>query len=202
MEIKVRVENDFDNVLRAAERANDWSLRRAGAYLRGVAAKGIRMSKSASAPGRYPHTRKGRLKKAIVFAVDRKGVNVLIGPSRSWIGKIGATHEFGLTEPAKKIKEGSVDATGRPIKVPGTNWKLGPGGYGPIEDLGGGKFRYAKLRLMKQVRRAQTIAEANFVVQLAARGKSRTYPRRPFMRPTLNVSLPALPRLWSASVKG
>ena len=204
MEIRVRIEKDFDNVLRAAERSNDLSLRRAGAYVRGVAMKGIKTSKVFSKPGDRPHTRKGRLRKSIIFAVDQKGVNVLIGPHSGAIGKVGATHEFGGTEPAKKIAPGSVDAGGRPIKVPKTNWRLGPGGRGPIEDFGGGKFRYAHLFTMVQVRRSQAIAEKNFPA-LAMRGKVRNYPKRAFMRPTLNAVLEdrlRIPSFWYASVRG
>lgn len=201
MDVKVTVVKEFDKVLRAAEKANDWSLRRAGAYLRGVAMRGIKVSKEPSLPGSRPHTRKGLLKKSIIFAVEQKGVNVLIGPGRSWIGRIGATHEFGGTEPAKKTGEGMLDASGRPIKVPGTNWRLGPGGFGPIEDRGLGKFRYAQLFTMAQVRRSQRIAEEN-IKGLKFRGKKRTYPKRAFMRPTLDLSLPTLPQYWTSSVRG
>jgi hypothetical protein len=218
MEIKVRIEKDFNKVLRAAERSNDLSLRRAGAYVRGVAMKGIKTSKVFSKPGDRPHTRKGRLRKSIIFAVDQKGVNVLIGPHSGVIGKVGATHEFGGTEPAKKLAPGSVDASGRPIKVPGTNWKIGPGGFGPIAFVGvagtrdktgrflsqQSSFRYAHLFSMAQVRRSQAIAEKN-IPALAMRGKIRKYPKRAFMRPTLNAILDdrlRIPSFWYASVRG
>lgn len=195
------VQKDFNKVLRAAERANDWALRRAGAYVRGIAQHSIGKSKQSSAPGEPPKTRKGLLKKAIIFAVDKKGVNVLIGPSASWIGKIGATHEFGGTESPKQYKNAKVDSFGNPIKVPGTNWKLGPDGHGPIEDLGSGEFRYAKLTFMSQVRRSQKIAMSNFPA-LRFRGKARTYPKRAFMRPALNATQHKIPDFWYQSVRG
>lgn len=205
MEIKVKIESNANELKRAAEKANDWSLRRAGAYIMGVARKGIKTSKVAARPGAYPHTRKGRLRKSIIFAVEEKGVNVLIGPSAGIVGKIGATHEFGGTEAPKKVPEGTIDATGRPIKVPGTNWRLGPQGWGPIVDLGLKTFRYGKLRTMKQVRLAQKIAEENFGVAIGSRRKPRTYPKRAFMAPTLNAALQErirIPSFWYASIRG
>lgn len=201
MPMTYRVEQEFDKVIRAAERANDWALRRAGAYVRGIAQRSIGKSKSSSPPGKPPKTRKGMLKRAILFAVDKKGVNVVIGPSSTIIGKIGSTHEFGGTEPAKKAKDGSTDASGRPIKVPGTNWRIGPGGFGPIETLGGKSFRYAHLFTMKQVRRSQRIAMEN-VDALKFLGKQRKYPRRAFMRPALNATQDRLPDFWYQSVRG
>lgn len=209
------VQKDFNKVLRAAERANDWALRRAGAYVRGIAQHSIGKSKQSSAPGKPPKTRKGLLKKAIIFAVDKKGVNVLIGPSASWIGKIGATHEFGGTEPPKQYKNAKVDSFGNPIKVPGTNWTLGPGGFGPIAFVGvagtrdaAGKFisqsssmRYAHLFTMAQVRRAQRIAKEQ-VPALRFAGKARTYPKRAFMRPALNATQHKIPDFWYQSVRG
>ena len=219
MEIRVRIEKDFDKVLRAAERSNDLSLRRAGAYVRGVAMKGIKTSKGFSKPGDRPHTRKGRLRKSIIFAVDQKGVNVLIGPHSGAIGKVGATHEFGGTEEAIPSKERSLrgnartsllDSGGMPIKVAGTNWILGPGGHGPIEVLGDNDFRYAKLLTFQQIRRAQVIA----IRMISGRalgvhpgkysaGKpKRTYPKRAFMRPTLDLVKDSLPDFWYQSVRG
>lgn len=195
-----RIEKEFDKVLRAADRANDWALRRAGAYVRGIAKQSIGISPTPSAPGKPPKSRKGRLKKSILFAVDKKGVNVVIGPSSSWIGKIGSTHEFGGTEPPKKYKNVKVDAGGNPITVPGTNWKLGPGGFGPIEVQGNG-FRYARLVHMRQVRRAQRIAKEH-VPSLRFAGKARKYPKRAFMRPALNATQDRLPDFWYQSIRG
>lgn len=195
------VQKDFNKVLRAAERANDWALRRAGAYVRGVAQHSIGRSKQSSAPGKPPKTRKGLLKRAIIFAVDKKGVNVIIGPSASWIGKIGSTHEFGGTEPPKQYKNAKVDSVGNPIKVPGTNWTLGPGGFGPIEITGPGSFRYSRLWTMRQVRRAQRIAKEN-VASIKFAGKARTYPKRAFMRPALNATQSKIPDFWYQSVRG
>ena len=92
---KVRVESDFSKVKRAAEKGNFQSLGRAGAYIRGVAQKSIKISRDYAQPGHPPHSRRGKLKEAIFFATERNPPNTVIGPVVSRLGTLGKIHEKG-----------------------------------------------------------------------------------------------------------
>ncbi|MGE3803916.1 MAG: hypothetical protein AB7K24_04485 [Gemmataceae bacterium] len=91
----VRTQIDSRKVLAKARRANIENLGHAGAAIRLAARRSIRRAKRASAPGRPPHTRKGRLKQAILYAVEKHEQRVVIGPSVDIVGTAGQAHEFG-----------------------------------------------------------------------------------------------------------
>jgi hypothetical protein len=78
-----------------AKQANITSLGHAGAALRLTARRSIRTRKKASPPGTPPHTRRGQLKRAIAYAVDKQRGVVVIGPEREAVGTSGSAHEFG-----------------------------------------------------------------------------------------------------------
>lgn len=190
LRVKVKTRMETAKVLRKVTAGSITSLGRAGAYIRGIAKRSIKVSPEPSAPGRPPHTRKGRLKGAILYAVERQLQDVVIGPTASTVGRIGQTHEFGGTEPPKKRK-------GRKA-----NWKLEVGGHGPIAAGPGGPV-VVKLTTDRQVARAREIAASLPPAQAApASKKARNYPPRPFMGPALERSKDRLPRLWANSVKG
>lgn len=69
------------------------SLGHAGALVRLIAKRSIKRSPAKSAEGAPPHTRKGLLKSAIIYAQE-KG-RVIIGPSARIAGPAGKPHEFG-----------------------------------------------------------------------------------------------------------
>jgi hypothetical protein len=71
------------------------SLGHAGAALRLTARRSIRRSSKASRPGRPPHTRRGQLKRALRYAVEKSHERVLIGPTYTVVGRSAAAHEFG-----------------------------------------------------------------------------------------------------------
>lgn len=83
---------------RATARKQFQAMKRASAYLMGIARRTIRRSKKPSKPGKPPHTRKGQLKRAVLFAVEGRGNNLrgLIGPSFSGVGRIMIAHEYGV----------------------------------------------------------------------------------------------------------
>jgi len=87
---KRRVE---DALRRGARRG----LFRAAAAIRLQAARSIIQSASPSVPGRPPHTRKGQIRRAILFAVkeDHGLLAALIGTSHDILGPAGRAHEFG-----------------------------------------------------------------------------------------------------------
>jgi hypothetical protein len=101
---------------RKEERMNFESLGQAGAFIRSDAKQSIKRrggrkrkrkrsgqrgmiraatNKSASRAGSAPHTRKGLLKRAILFAIERRRGSVVIGPSAMVADDVGAAHEHG-----------------------------------------------------------------------------------------------------------
>ena len=95
IEMKIRTRSDIPKVMRAVRRANIRSLGHAGAYIRKVARHSIRRSPNPSAPGRPPHTRKGQLRRSILYAVTKDKQSVVIGPSVALVGTSAMAHEFG-----------------------------------------------------------------------------------------------------------
>ncbi len=94
-EAKVRVEFDDDAVKTAVQKSGVKSLRSAGAYTRKAARNAVSRSKKSSPAGTPPHTRRGLLKRSILFGVDKNRMTVVIGPAKSFIGISMTAHEFG-----------------------------------------------------------------------------------------------------------
>ena len=86
---------DAETVKKRAAQGSFRSLSHAAAVIRLTARHSIRKSKSASAPGTPPHTRRGQLRGAIVYAVDRRADEALIGPTYERVGTSAMAHEFG-----------------------------------------------------------------------------------------------------------
>jgi len=98
VKMTTKITNNFDRVSRATDRARNRYLFRGGALVRTTARRSIRPGKTESAPGSPPRTRtkKGkRLRNAIIFGVDRRKKDTLVGPSYEIVGDAGAAHEFG-----------------------------------------------------------------------------------------------------------
>lgn len=188
--VSVKVSTKFDaaKVAGAARRGGIKSLGYAAAYIRKVARHSIRRSKKPSAPGTPPHTRKGQLRRSILYAVEKNKLSAVIGPAVQLISRIGAVHEFGGTDRPK-------------FRQP--NWKLSIGGHGPVAEATGGGFRFAKLRTGRQVAQARATAPAalTYYRQEWRRKGPRKYPRRAFMGPALEKTRPMLPSHWAGSVR-
>lgn len=97
MSVSVKCKSKFDagKVKKAVKRANPTSLKGVGALVRRIAANSVKKSKNSSRPGTPPNTRGGRLKKGILFYVDRNFGSVIIGPSADLVGTSMVAHEFG-----------------------------------------------------------------------------------------------------------
>ena len=82
-----------DTLRRSARRG----LFRAAGAIRLQAARSIIQSASPSEPGRPPHSRKGLLRRSILFAVKEDGglLAAVIGTSHDILGPAGRAHEFG-----------------------------------------------------------------------------------------------------------
>lgn len=89
------VEFDADGLVARAAKASVDVLRRMGAYIRRAAQSKVRQSRNPSQPGEPPHTRRGALKRGILFGVDRRTNSVVVGPSVRFVGTSMQAHEFG-----------------------------------------------------------------------------------------------------------
>ena len=91
---------DYRRVMQAVRRAEIRSLTHAAAAIRLHAVRSIRQSPRSqpSAPGTPPHTRKGQLRRAILYALlEENGFPVaIVGPSFDLAGLSGKAHEFGI----------------------------------------------------------------------------------------------------------
>ena len=192
--LRVGVRARLEKVKRSAKRGAIKSLGHAAAYLRQIAVRSISRKKKPSAPGTPPHSATGRLKRAFLYAVNKATGTAYVGPSRSVIGTIAASHEHGRTEPPKALKR----RTGR-------GWTFAVGGVGPVRTLGrsGRRFVVAKLRTERQVKRAAELAKA---IPPSKGGppskKRRKYPRRPIMAKALKVGKPRLAQFFRGSLEG
>jgi phage gpG-like protein len=92
---KVNTKDETKKVLAKAKQGSFKSLGHAGAAIRLTAKRSIRKRKTASPEGQPPHTRKGQLRGAIMFAVEKENDLVVIGPDHSKVGESGAAHEHG-----------------------------------------------------------------------------------------------------------
>lgn len=93
--MNVKIVSNIEAVLKRAREASVLNLGLFGGLVRKFAIQSIKIDPKPSAPGSPPHSRKGLLKKAIVYAVDREQQNVVIGPTVNVIGDAGSPHEFG-----------------------------------------------------------------------------------------------------------
>ena len=76
--MKSEVEFDEDGLVAWMARASRESLKRAGAYVRRVAQRKVVTSPKPSQPGQPPHSRRGLLKRGLLFGVERDGKSVLV----------------------------------------------------------------------------------------------------------------------------
>ena len=93
--LKAKTKFDGKKLGRAAKAGSIKSLGHAGAAIRLVARRSVKRSKEASNIGSPPHTRRGRIKSAIKYAVAPSKQSVVIGPDATIAGTSGKAHEFG-----------------------------------------------------------------------------------------------------------
>jgi phage gpG-like protein len=105
---------DQSRVLRAAERAEGRNLTRIGAFVRRRARSSIRKRAKPSRPGQPPTRQTGRLRDRILFAVDRRGSSVVVGPRFQENATPAAALEFGgRTIATRRTNRGSRRRTFR-----------------------------------------------------------------------------------------
>lgn len=95
MKLKQKTQFDTEKIKKKVRKANIESLSGAGAYIRRVARNKIIQSPNSAPVGSAPHSRRGQLKKSLLFGVDRQRNSVVIGPAASLIGQSMVAHEYG-----------------------------------------------------------------------------------------------------------
>ena len=90
---------DYRKAMTVVKRAEIKSLSHAAAAIRLQAVRSIRQSPRSrpAAPGSPPHTRKGLLRRSILYALIEENVApaAIVGPSFDLAGLSGKAHEFG-----------------------------------------------------------------------------------------------------------
>lgn len=189
--VKVRVSQFFDapSVVRRVDRAARRVLAGAGGFVRTVARRSIRPSKTAfSKPGEPPKSKTKILRNSILFASDGDR-SVVIGP-RSGVGRANdnaaETLEFGRTVTRKKgrvvVHKRALRASARSQLIPGRDergrFTLAPRDHDAPRLVKGTKDLYAVL--------------------MPAR---RVYKPRPYMGPALDKGSERFPDLFAGQVR-
>jgi hypothetical protein len=115
----------MNRIRESARRRNPASLSRAAFLIRAIAKAQFRRTKKRPSPeGMPPHTRKGRLPRAILYAVDKAKQEAVIGPSRVLVGEVGGAHEHGKKYKGDKFKRRSFmgPALGKATPLIGPQW--------------------------------------------------------------------------------
>ena len=95
IDVKVTTRKSFDKVKAKAQQGNFKSLGHAAASIRLIARRSIRRRKSTAMPGSPPNTRRGQLKRSIMYSLDKQRGVAIIGPDFDVVGAAGKAHEFG-----------------------------------------------------------------------------------------------------------
>lgn len=93
--LKPREGIDRRRIKRAVDRSTFRNLGHAGGAIRLTARRSIRRGKKPSPPGSAPRTRRGQLKRAVVYAVRKDKQSVVVGPTHEIVGPSAMAHEFG-----------------------------------------------------------------------------------------------------------
>jgi len=92
---KARVHFSREKVAKAARQGSIKSLGHGAAAIRLVARRSIRRREGPSPAGKPPHTRKGQIKRAILYKVEKAEQRAVIGPEYSIVGPSAMAHEHG-----------------------------------------------------------------------------------------------------------
>lgn len=204
IKIKAKFQKKFERLKEKIQKGTKAGLAGYGSFVRSVAQDSIKKrndKQKSSKPGKPPFTHTGALKKSIQYA--QTATSVFVGPVKSSIGMVAATHEHGGVE--RKTK--------KPRKY---NWKFKVGGFGPIRKVNNEEVSYkALLAIMERTQKGDSFAKANNPIKVAkltsddmvkrasglyaelrealdARTETTTvkqYPARPFMGPALANSM-------------
>jgi len=93
--MRCRSRFDAEKIKRKANQGTFKSLNHVAAAIRLTARRSIRRSPNKSLAGTPPHTRRGLLKLALLYKVEKTRLSAVIGPAYSIAGRSGRAHEFG-----------------------------------------------------------------------------------------------------------
>lgn len=93
MRLNGRSEFLIKRILDSVRAANIEAFGQAGSLLMRVARAMIITSRRPSKPGAPPHSRRGQLRRAVRYELEREGV--VIGPTAEGVGLSATAHEFG-----------------------------------------------------------------------------------------------------------
>ena len=105
--MRCRSRFDGQKVKRKADKGSFDSLNHAAAAIRLTARRSIRRNPKKSSAGTPPHTRRGLLKRALLYKVEKQRLSAVIGPAYTIAGKSGQAHEFGIKYYGRKYPKRS-----------------------------------------------------------------------------------------------
>jgi phage gpG-like protein len=85
----------LERISKAVKRAADGALDAAAFVIQQRAQDKIQTAKGPSEPGQPPHSKRGRLRRAILYSYSKQIKEAVIGPAASRMATAGAAHEFG-----------------------------------------------------------------------------------------------------------
>jgi hypothetical protein len=186
---------DRQAVLSALGRAKARVLSRAGAFIQRRAKSSIRKRKRASRPGEPPSSHVGTLRNLIYFGFDTTSRSVVVGPTPlGAVGTVPPTLEYGGPGPVRrnprrrhrKVGDGGEIRIGGPLS--GTTKRTPEGKW----------VTYTRLTTGAQAERANRLNEELYGPEYIG---GKRIEARPYMGPALRAEMPALPTLWSNSVR-
>lgn len=174
-------------------------LNRAGAYARTVAKRSIKARKGNARAGEPPHSHTGLLKNFIFYSYDPRTKSVVVGPQQIAAGTAGALRALehgGQVRPKQYKREkprvggfGIVEILGE------ANWYNGKTVKGTVRAFGKVyKVRYGHIYNTAVLRRCEDNDRKIF-----GDGGPVTVKPRPFMAPSLQVTIKELARFFEQS---
>ncbi len=137
--VKTNLTTYLPRVQRAVKKGTFTSLTHAGRAIRKTAQQSMREAKGPSPPGTPPHVHTGRLRRSILYAVDKQNDELVVGPSYNmvkrggrppWLAQMleyGGTFQRRLTPKRKRrgrprkgeeVRTVSVTYPARPFMAP------------------------------------------------------------------------------------
>lgn len=200
-------------VERAVEKSAPTTLTQAGKYNKRIARSLIKQRKNpnkSSAPGTPPHAHRGKanpgFKRTIDSALAPDKKSVVVGPKlvRAGLSNIARVHEFGgqqkIRDVDPEIYNGPKIGTVAPVTVAHKANADNVVKNDPHNDpRTGRKVVWIRLRTKTQAAHSKRLYR-----RMARRFlgyKTVGYPKRPYMRPSLELSRPKLAAFWKNSIK-
>ncbi|HOG51984.1 MAG TPA: hypothetical protein PKY10_15455 [Lentisphaeria bacterium] len=186
MSFTFRYDLNGERLLFICKAAGLAGLRKAAYQVRKAARKEVKRSRQYSQPGTPPHTRRGQLRRSILYGVENDKALAVIGPAANLISDIASYHEYGGIQIRRRKRKIYKIGSAGPIDI-----RSGSSGLGGVV--------FTKLKNERQVVRATRLDR-----QLWPDGtlvKKQKYPQRPLMGPTLVNMAPSLPQYWENSLR-